>query len=146
MLFCPLSLCSSVSLFNRDSIPGPVPVKYDLHFSLYRPLRSCGKVMFLHLCVILFTRGISVPTCTTGHMTRGSLSRGSLCGRSLSGGSLSRGLYLGVSVQGVSVCPGGSLSGMGSVQGALCPGGLCQGDPRMITHGWYASYWNAYLL
>ena len=23
----------------------------------YRPQRTCGKVMFLHLCVILFTRG-----------------------------------------------------------------------------------------
>ena len=89
MLSCPSSLCSSVRLFNRDSIPGPVPVKYDLHFSLYRPQRSCGKAMFLHLCVILFTRGISVPTCTRGHMTRGPLSRGSLSGGSLSGGSLS---------------------------------------------------------
>ena len=31
----------------------------------YRPQRTCGKVMFLHLCVILFTGG--------------SLSRGGLC-------------------------------------------------------------------
>ena len=27
-----------------------------------------GKVMFLHLCVILFTRGVSVLACITGHM------------------------------------------------------------------------------
>ena len=53
----------------------------------YHPQRSCGKVMFLHLCVILFTGGV------------GSLSRGF--------GSLSRGmvfvqarsLSLGVSVR-----------------------------------------------
>ena len=28
--------------------------------SYYRPQRSCGKVMFLHLSVILFTEGVSV--------------------------------------------------------------------------------------
>ena len=52
----------------------------------YCPQPSCSKVMFLHLCVILFTvrRGVSVPACTTSHMTRGSLSRGILC----RGGSL----------------------------------------------------------
>ena len=27
----------------------------------YRPQRSCGKVMFLHLSVILFTGGVSAP-------------------------------------------------------------------------------------
>ena len=80
-------------------------------------------------------RGVSVPACTTGHMTWGlSLSRGVLFpAGSLSGGSLSRGISVwgvsvqGVSVQGVSVqgglCPGGV-----SVQGSLSPeGGLCLG-------------------
>ena len=33
-----------------------------------------GKVMFLHLCVILFG-GVSIPACITGDMTGGSLSR-----------------------------------------------------------------------
>ena len=61
----------------------------------YRPQRSCGKVMFLHLSVILFTGGFSVQG--------GSLSRGI----SVQGVSLSR---LGVSVWGV------------SVQGGLCQG------------------------
>ena len=72
-----------------------------------------GKVMFLHLCVILFTgRGVSVPACITGHMTGGaSLSRGSLS--------------LGVSIWGVSVQVGFCRGG-----GALCPGGgLCQAYP-----------------
>ena len=45
-----------------------------------------SKVMFMHLCVILF-EGVSVPACITGHMTRG------VCpGGSLSRGSLSRGV------------------------------------------------------
>ena len=44
--------------------------------------------MFLHLCVILFRGGVSVPACTTGHMTGGvsvqggsSVRVGSLLGR-----------------------------------------------------------------
>ena len=39
----------------------------------YHPQRSCGKVMFLHLCVMLFTGGC-LPQHTpqaTSHMTRG---------------------------------------------------------------------------
>ena len=56
---------------------------------------------------------------------RGSPSKGVLC----PGGSLSRGL-----------CPGGSLSRRVSVQGGLCPGSLCHGDPRTVTSGQYASY------
>ena len=77
--------------------------------SLYRPTlttarkRSCGKVMFLHLSVILFTRGF---------LSMGSLSTGV----SVQGGSLSRG----VSVQGLSVqwsvCRRESLS-RGSLSG-----------------------------
>ena len=73
---------------------------WSTHYTLfvYRPQLRCGKVMFLHLCVILFT--VSVPACTTGHMTRG------------------------VSVWGVFVWvglgPGGSLGG-------LCPGGSLWG-------------------
>ena len=30
--------------------------------------RSCGKVMFLHVPVILFTGGGCIPACITGHM------------------------------------------------------------------------------
>ena len=45
---------------------------------------------------------------------------------------------------GVSV-KGGSLSrGLGSL-GGLCPGSLCQGDPRTVKSGRYASYWIAFL-
>ena len=62
--------------------------------------------------------GVSVPACTTDHITRGSLSRvvsaqGGLC----PGWSVSRVVFVqgvsvqGVSVQGESLCPGGSLSG-----------------------------------
>ena len=66
--------------------------------------RSFGKVMFLHLSVILFTWGVCVR-----------------------GGGVS--VQRVVSVQGVSVqggggfCPGGSF-----VRGSLSGGGLCQGD------------------
>ena len=125
------------------------------------------KVMFLHLCVILFTGG-GLGLCLGG-------------------------LCLGVSIQGVSfqggLCPGGSPSRVVSVQGGLCPGerglcpgglclgglclgvsvqgglpdrglclvGLCLGGSlsrglsvretlrHMVMSGRYASYWNAFL-
>ena len=35
----------------------------------YRPQRSCGKVMFLHLSVILFT-GVCLPQCMLGYIPR----------------------------------------------------------------------------
>ena len=121
----------------------------------YRLQRSCGKVMFLHLSVILFTGGslsggVSIQRVSVqrGLCPRGLYPRG-LC----PGGVCPRG----VSVQGVSVQrdfrPGGSPWG-GSLSrgclypGGLCPGGLCQGDPLprhcMVTFGRYASYWNAF--
>ena len=61
----------------------------------YRPQWSCGKIMFLHMSVILFTGGC--------------LCLGGLCpgGISAQGGSLSKG----VSVQG-GLCPGGSVWGV----------------------------------
>ena len=128
-------------------------------FHFYRPQT---KLCFL-MC-------LSVHTGGWGRVGEGGLSlcpgvsfQGGLCpGRSLSGGlcflrcssvhgglglclgvsvrgSLSRGsLSREVSVQGVSIW--GSLS-----KGGFCPGGLCQGDPRTVTSGRYASYWNAFL-
>ena len=67
----------------------------QLIINYYRPQQSCGKVMFLHLCVILLT-GLG------GFCPGGSPSgRGSLSGEGFS--------VQGVSVQGVSV-QGGSLS------------------------------------
>ena len=78
-----------------------------LRFLLGLNKRSCGKVMFLHLSVILFTggslfRGFSVQggLCPGVSLSRGSLSSGSLsrAGR----GSLWGG--------GEVFCPGGSLS------------------------------------
>ena len=57
--------------------------------------------------------GVSVPACTTGHITRGrgSLSRGSLSGGLCPGGSLSGGFSVpGVSVRGSLSGGGGSLS------------------------------------
>ena len=61
-----------------------------------------------------------------------------------------------VSVQGVSVkgalCPGGLCPGGISVQGvsvqevSVQGGSLSRRPPSMVTCGWYASYWNAFLL
>ena len=87
-------------------------IKQVHHF----PQRSCGKVMFLHLSVILFT-GVLCP---------GGLHLGGLC----LGGSLSSGR--GVSVWGVSLSREGSLSGRPP-------------NRRTVTCGWYASYWNTFL-
>ena len=75
-------------------------VKYYLnvqHVNIYRSQRSCGKVMFLHLCVILFTGGICPGVSVRGV----SLSRGV----SVQWGSLSGGVSIwGVSVQGGGLC------------------------------------------
>ena len=92
--------------------------------------------MFSQACVgnsRILSRGVSVPACTTGHMTRGISVWGSLpgglClgGGLFPGGSLSGGLCLSLSG---GLCLGGSLSGghlsrdvsvhWVSVQGGLC--------------------------
>ena len=101
----------------------------------YHPQRSCGKVMISQVCVKNSVhRGVSVPACTSGHMTKGvSVQGGLYLGGLCSGESLSRGISIwGVSVQG-SLClgEGGSLSrgslsrgslSRGSLSGGLCPG------------------------
>ena len=111
-----------------------------------------GKVMFLHLCVILFT-GQGGGLCPSIHhkshdrrfsvqgvsVQGGSLS-GSLCPEGpLSRGSLSRGGSLtgGVSVHG-SLCPLESLSGGVCPRGNLCLGGSLSrgslsGRPHTVT-------------
>ena len=136
-----------------------------MEVSYYRPQRSCGKVMFLYLCVIMFTGGSSVQ------------------GRSLS--------RRGVSVQKGGLCPGGSLSGTppygniklvcilmecilvklqmqmklqnGYVFTPVCQSFCSQGGSAQCMVGYtplgrhppradgyccgrYASYWNAFLL
>ena len=74
----------------------------------FKKLLSCGKVMFLHLSVILFMGGGSV---------QGSLSGGSLSKRvSVQGGSVSEG----------GLCPEGPLL---RVVGLSLSRGLCQGNP-----------------
>ena len=95
--------------------------------AFYRPQRSCGKLMFLHLPVILFTRG--------GVSDWGVSVQGGLCpgGQgSLSGGVfVQRGLSrLGKSLPGVA---GGGLCPRGlSVQGGLCPGRSLSGRPTPV--------------
>ena len=39
----------------------------------------------------------------------------------------------------------GEVSLSGSLGGGSIQGGLCQGDPRTMKNGRYASYWNAFL-
>ena len=98
--------------------------------SCYHPQFSWGKVMFLHMSVILFMGGVSVPACTTGHITWG-LSREV---------SVQGGLCLG------GLCPGGVCWGSLS-KGVSIKGGVSVREtPRTVTSGRYASYWNAFLL
>ena len=68
-----------------------------------------GKVMFLHLCVILFTGVVGFQACITGHMTKGvciwqgvCIRRGSASSGSTSGGGGS------ASMEGGSLHPYGS--------------------------------------
>ena len=91
--------------------------------------RSCGKVMFLHLSVILFG-GCVFQHAPQATWPGGLCSEGDLC--------------IGGSVQ---LC-----SRDVSVQGGLCLRGglsrenLCQGEPpHMVTSGRYASHWKAFL-
>ena len=91
---------------NITKILNNIYLKFP-EFSSYRPQRSCGKVMFLHLSM-----GVSVHG--GGGWGRGLCLWGSLSCR--------------VFVWGECLCPGASLSG-GLYPGGLCPGGLCQGDP-----------------
>ena len=72
-------LCE-VFLLQGDRCQNKLPLGSVLIY--YRPQQSCGKVMFLHLSVILFT-----------------------------GGSLSRGVSVWWTLCPGGLCPGGSLSG-----------------------------------
>ena len=90
------------------------------------------------MCVILFTGWVSVPACTTVHMIRGVSVRGLYLGGGLCPrGSLSG---LGVSVQGVSVQVGGSLS-----RGSLTQEGLCLGVSVRETPQ-YGNEWAVHIL
>ena len=76
-----------------------------------------GKIMFLHLCEILFVRAVGFPACTTGHMTRGSASRGI------------------------------GIGGVGQTPTGLPMGNWADPQHYRIwsTIRQYASYWNAFL-
>ena len=135
----------------------PLLWKSDFLFSTIRK-RSLGKVIFLHLCVILFTGGFGFPACITGHMTKGGSASGG-------GGSASSGCQ--VCFQGGGLHPGGLHAGKvclargGLHLGVLHPGriGSASGGlgryfppPRALwdTVNKQAvrnllSYWNAFL-
>ena len=117
------------------------------HYVRYKNQRAPVEVAAFGPCSVIFfvcpQRGVSVRgggAVQRGFLTRGSLSR------------------WGVSVQVRGLCPGGrSLSrwgggfsvsvGGGSLsRGFSVQGSLCQGDPRRVTCGRYASYCNAFLL
>ena len=56
---------------------GPVRLAFDWKVFLLPPTNEVwGKVLLLHLCVILFTRGVGFSACITGHMSRGDLHPG----------------------------------------------------------------------
>ena len=88
------------------------PVMVSTHKYLYRLQTKFAKVMFSQVFVCPQGGG-GLGLCPGGVSIQGVSVRG--------GGSLS----MGVSIQG-GLCPGGSLSSGVSVQGW---GGLCQGDP-----------------
>ena len=127
---------------NKPTLNEPAETFQDLLGSyFYRPQRSCSKLMFLHLCVILFMGGgWSWPLSRRKSLSGRSLPRGVSvwrdhcpAGVSVQWGSLSRGVSGGSSVQG-SLCLGGSLS-----RGGLCWGFLSQRPPNhMVTCGQYA--------
>ena len=102
-----------------------------------------GKVMFLRLCVILFTGGICMMSLPVWQPVGGGIVsvQEDLC----LGGSLSRGS---LSVRGL--CLGGSL--LGKPPTRTPPPYPSRGPPtrtpppRTVKSGQYTSYWNAFLL
>ena len=67
--FSMCQLCQFLHLFSNNRISwslkefsGIVGTTLLVFFHFYRPQRSCGKVMFLHLSVILFTGGLADTT------------------------------------------------------------------------------------
>ena len=99
--------------------------------------------VFTPVCHSVLGWGISVPACIIGQMTRGVSVQGGIC----PGGSLSRGISVREGLCPGGLCPGGSLSREVSVQEGLCPERPPgqRSLPRLVTCGWYASYWNAFL-
>ena len=119
----------------------------------YRPQRSCGKVMFLHLSVILFTGGVGVGGMHgRGHASRrdihgrGHAWWGGMCGRGVcmtSGHAWSGGMH------GREACMVGACvarrSGVCMARGPCMAGGVC-GRRDGHCSGWCTSYWNAFFL
>ena len=143
---------------------------FSVLFLYYRPQMKFAKVCF-HRCLSVH-RGAFLPGCCLcpggslgvsvgvegwGSLSVESLSEGSLSGGlspgvwgSLSRGSLSRGSLSGmVSVQGIFVqgvlCRGEGLCPRELLSRGSLSRGLYQGDPHMVTCGWYTSYLNAFL-
>ena len=79
-----LFLCTTQGLRYRTIDPWPPGLTSGLFITTRK--RSCGKVMFLHLSVILFTRGVSVQGGGILCSWRGTLSREG-GGGSVQGGS-----------------------------------------------------------
>ena len=94
----------------------------------YRPQQSCGKVMFLHVCVILFTGGCLLPggVCSMGCLLGGCLlpREGGVCSMGVC--LLLEGLLLGGVCSWGSSAPGGvSARGVSALGGVSAPGGVC---------------------
>ena len=112
-----------------DTVPFPFLIDHIVFITARK--RSCGKVMFLQVSLILFTGGV--------------WSRGGAC----SGGVPAPG---GVWSWGVPA-PGGVWSRGVPALGGLLPGGACSRGglvetplpPDSYCCGQYASYWNAFL-
>ena len=74
-----LSLKRELQFYNRSAWSRQAFL-LDLH--IYRPQRSCVKVIFLHLSVILFTGGCAWQgACMTGRVWQGVCVAGGMCAR-----------------------------------------------------------------
>ena len=117
---------------NRFSLPF-IGKKIERPFIFLPPATKLGQgYVFTRVCDSVH-RGVSVPACTTGHMTGGSLSGG----LSVQGESLSRaGLCPGGSLSGGGLCPGGSLSVQGASlsRGSLSREGSLLGRKKNVIH------------
>ena len=110
-----------------------------------------GKVIFLHLSVILFTGGACVVGGICG---RGVCMAGGTCGEGacmagcvcVVGGMNGRGCMVG-GMHGRGACVAGGMCGRGVCAMGVCVAGGVHGRYYKIRSmsRWYASYWNAIL-
>ena len=133
MIICSIGNCIS-KLRKGMKFSCPKNIKYLVLINIYRQQRSCSKVMFLYVSVILFTGG----ACVVGGMCvpGGMYVAGDMCsvGACVAGGMVGRHAWQGACV--VGVCMVGGVHGREGMHGrGMCMAGGMHGTGMCVTGG-----------